>query len=211
MSRETDLLRAEAVPLTGGSRDYDALLEQIADARVVLLGEASHGTAEFYRERARITRRLIEERGFTIVAVEADWPDAYRVNRWVRGENRDGSAIESLDDFQRFPRWMWRNRTVLEFVEWLREHNDAQAPERRAGFYGLDLYSLFSSIKSVLDFLDRVDPEAARRARQRYACFDHFGEDTQAYGYATEFGLTPSCEAGAIAQLVELRRAAAEL
>jgi erythromycin esterase-like protein len=143
--------------------------------------------------------------------VEADWPDAYRVNRWARGESRHGSAIESLDDFQRFPRWMWRNRAVLEFVEWLREHNDAQAPEGRAGFYGLDLYSLFSSIEAVLEFLDRVDPEAARRARRRYACFDHFGEDTQAYGYAAEFGLTPSCEADAIAQLVELRRAAAEL
>jgi erythromycin esterase-like protein len=211
VSREIELLRAEASPLTGGSGDYDALLELIGDARVVLLGEASHGTAEFYRERARITRRLIEERGFTIVAVEADWPDAYRVNRWVRGGSRDGSAIQSLDDFQRFPRWMWRNRMVLEFIEWLREHNDAMVRERRAGFYGLDLYSLFSSIEAVLRFLDGVDPEAARRARQRYACFDHFGEDTQAYGYAAEFGLTPTCEADAIAQLVELQRAAARL
>jgi erythromycin esterase-like protein len=211
VSRETELLRSEALPLTGGSRDYDALLEQIGDARVVLLGEASHGTAEFYRERARITRRLIEERGFTIVAVEADWPDAYRVNRWVRGEGEDRSAVQSLDDFQRFPRWMWRNRMVLEFVEWLREHNDTLAAERRAGFYGLDLYSLFASIEAVLELLGRVDPEAARRARQRYACFDHFGEDTQAYGYGAEFGLTPSCEADAIAQLVELQRGAAQL
>jgi erythromycin esterase-like protein len=211
MSRITDLLHAEAVPLSGASRDYDVLLELIGDARIVLLGEASHGTAEFYRERARITRRLIEERGFTMVAVEADWPDAYRVNRWVRGASPDSSAIESLDDFQRFPRWMWRNRMVLEFVEWLREHNDHLPPERRAGFYGLDLYSLFSSIEAVLGFLDRVDPDAARRARQRYACFDHFGEDTQAYGYAAEFGLTPSCEADAIAQLVELQREAVRL
>ncbi len=210
MSRAADVLRTEAAPLTGGAGDYDTLLELIGDARVVLLGEASHGTAEFYRERARITRRLIEERGFSIVAVEADWPDAYRVNRWVRGENRDGSAIESLDDFQRFPRWMWRNRNVLEFVEWLREHNDTLPPERRAGFYGLDLYSLFASIEAVLDFLEQVDPDAARRARQRYACFDHFGEDTQAYGYAAEFGLTPSCEADVIAQLVELQRGTAE-
>ena len=206
MSRESDILHAEAVPLTGGTHDYDALLERIGDARVVLLGEARHGTAEFYRERARITRRLIEERGFTVVAVEADWPDAYRVNRWVRGEGEDGSAIQALDDFQRFPRWMWRNRAVLEFVEWLRERNDTVGLERRAGFYGLDLYSLSASIAAVLAYLDRVDPEAARRARRRYACFDHFGEETQAYGYSAEFGLTPSCEAEAVAQLVEIQR-----
>jgi erythromycin esterase-like protein len=210
MSREGEVLRSEVRPLNGGARDYDALLDFIGDARLVLLGEASHGTAEFYRERARITRRLIEERGFTIVAVEADWPDAYRVNRWVRGQSRDGTAVEALDDFQRFPRWMWRNRMVLEFVEWLREHNDARSPDARTGFYGLDLYSLYSSIEAVLEFLEAVDPEAARRARRRYACFDHFGEDTQAYGYAAEFGLTPSCESDAIAQLVELQRAAAE-
>src|SRR5688572_20597659 len=170
-----EAVRNAAIPLPGGSGDYDPLLALIGDARVVLLGEASHGTAEFYRERARITRRLIEERGFTIVAVEADWPDAYRVNRWVWGEG-DGSAMESLGDFQRFPRWMWRNRTVLEFVEWLREHNDTVGRERGAGFYGLDLYSLFSSIEAVLDFLDRADPEAAHRARRRYDCFDHFGD-----------------------------------
>jgi erythromycin esterase-like protein len=210
VSRDGDVLRSALQPLDGGARDYDALLDFIGDARVVLLGEASHGTLEFYRERARITRRLIEERGFTVVAVEADWPDAYRVNRWVRGQGGDSTAIEALDGFQRFPRWMWRNRTVLEFVEWLRERNGAQSPAQRAGFYGLDLYSLYTSIESVLEFLDRVDREAARRARQRYACFDHFGEDTQAYGYAAEFGLTPSCEADAIAQLVELQRPAAE-
>jgi erythromycin esterase-like protein len=209
MSRDVDVLRAGAVPLTGGAGDYDALLDLAGDARVVLLGEASHGTTEFYRERARITRRLIEERGFAIVAVEADWPDAYRVNRWIRAEGRDRTAIESLDDFRRFPRWMWRNRMVLEFVEWLREHNDAVPPDQRAGFIGLDLYSLYASIEAVLGFLDRVDPGAAGRARQRYACFDHFGEDTQAYGYAAEFGLTPSCEADAVAQLLELQRAAA--
>jgi erythromycin esterase-like protein len=207
MSRAAESLRSLAQPLTGGARDYDALLDLVGDARIVLLGEASHGTEEFYRERARITRRLIEERGFTLVAVEADWPDAYRVNRWVRGEGRDSTAIESLDGFRRFPRWMWRNRMVLEFVEWLREHNDPLPHDRRAGFYGLDLYSLYASIEAVLGVLDRVDPEAAGRARRRYACFDHFDEDTQAYGYSAEFGLSPSCEGEAIAQLVELERA----
>jgi erythromycin esterase-like protein len=210
MNRAADVLRAHPQPLTGGARDYDALLDLVGDARIVLLGEASHGTEEFYRERARMTRRLIEERGFTMVAVEADWPDAHRVNRWVRGEGTDSTAVESLDDFQRFPRWMWRNRMVLEFVEWLREHNDLLPADRRAGFYGLDLYSLYASIEAVLGFLDRVDPEAAGRARRRYACFDHFGEDTQAYGYSAEFGLSPSCEGEAIAQLLELQRAAVE-
>src|SRR4051812_26965474 len=191
----SEAVRAAAYPLTGAAGDYDPLLELIGDARLVLLGEASHGTHEFYEERALITRRLISERGFTAVAVEADWPDAYRVNRWVRGLGSDGSAIEALEGFTRFPRWMWRNRDVLEFVTWLREHNDPiQRPEDRVGFYGLDLYSLFRSIEEVLRFLREVDPEAARRARYRYSCFEHYAEDTQAYGYAAGFGLTPSCE-----------------
>jgi erythromycin esterase-like protein len=204
-------LRSAALPLTGAARDYDPLLELIGEARIVLLGEASHGTHEFYRERARITRRLIEERGFTLVAVEADWPDAYRVNRWVRGRSEAGGAIEALDGFQRFPRWMWRNRDVLEFVTWLREHNDEAEPAARVGFYGLDLYSLFSSIEAVLGYLDRVDPEAALRARYRYGCFEQFAEDTQAYGYAANFGLSRSCEDPAVQQLVDLQRRAAEL
>jgi erythromycin esterase-like protein len=204
-------LRSAARPLTGAARDYDPLLELIGDAPLVLLGEASHGTHEFYRERARITRRLIEERGFTVVAVEADWPDAYRVNRWVRGGSEAGGAIEALDGFHRFPRWMWRNRDVLEFVTWLREHNDSTARPDRVGFYGLDLYSLYGSIAEVLRYLDQVDPEAAGRARYRYACFEQFAEDTQAYGYAANFGLTRSCEDNAVQQLIDLQRQAAEL
>ena len=208
----TEQLGSLTLPLTGDRNDYDPLLDLIGDARVVLLGEASHGTHEFYRERARITRRLIDERGFTAVAVEADWPDAYRVNRWVRGLGDDGSPIEALDGFTRFPRWMWRNRDVLEFVTWLREHNDPiHRPEDRVGFYGLDLYSLFRSIEEVLRFLRDVDPEAARRARYRYSCFDHYAEDTQAYGYAAGFGLSPSCESQAVQQLVELQERALEL
>lgn len=216
MPRTTTPAPVEAVSiaahaLTGSKQDYDPLLDLIGDARVVLLGEASHGTHEFYRERARITRRLIEEKGFGVVAVEADWPDAYRVNRWVRGVGDDRTALESLAGFERFPRWMWRNRDVLEFVDWLQGHNESQSPEQRAGFYGLDLYSLYASMDEVVRFLDRVDPEAASRARYRYSCFEAFGEDTQAYGYAAEFGLTPSCEDQAVQQLVELQRRAAEL
>jgi erythromycin esterase-like protein len=187
-------------------------MELVGDARLVLLGEASHGTHEFYRERARITERLIEERGFTVVAVEADWPDAYRVNRWVRGTGGDTVAAEALGGFERFPRWMWRNRDVLAFVSWLRDHNDSlPAGARKVGFYGLDLYSLFDSIEAVIRYLEEVDPEAARRARYRYGCFDHFGEDTQAYGYAAEVGMSASCENAVVQQLQDLRRQAAEL
>jgi len=203
-------LRAAAHPLTGAAEDYDLLLELIGDSRLVLLGEASHGTHEFYRERARITRRLIEEKQFVAVAVEADWPDAYRVNRWLRGVGKDHGALEALGDFHRFPRWMWRNRDVLRFIHWLRGHNEERPSEGRVGFYGLDLYSLFSSIGAVIGFLEEVDPEAAQRARYRYSCFDHFGEDSQAYGYAAELGLTSSCEEQAVQQLLELQRQAAD-
>jgi erythromycin esterase-like protein len=204
-------IRDAARPVTGARDDYTPLLELIGDARVVLLGEASHGTHEFYRERARITRRLIEEKDFSAVAVEADWPDAYRVNRWVRCVGEDRDALGALGDFQRFPRWMWRNRDVLEFVQWLRQHNESLPPGRRVGFYGLDLYSLFSSIEAVIEFLEQVDPEAARRARYRYGCFEDYGEDSQAYGYAAEFGLSRSCEDQAVQQLLELQRRAADI
>jgi erythromycin esterase-like protein len=204
-------IRAAAGTLSGAADDYDPLLDVIGDARIVLLGEASHGTHEFYRERARITRRLIQEKNFVAVAVEADWPDAYRVNRWVRCVGDDRSALDALGDFQRFPRWMWRNQDILEFVKWLRHHNESSPPDRRVGFYGLDLYSLFSSIEAVIDFLEQVDSDAARRARYRYGCFEDFGEDTQAYGYAAEFGLSQSCEDQAVQQLLELQRQAAEL
>ena len=190
--------------------DYDAVLERVGDARLVLIGEASHGTEEFYRVRAEITRLLIERKGFNAVAVEADWPDAYRVNRFVRGQSDDADADAALGDFRRFPRWMWRNTVVRDFVEWLREHNDGSG-ERRVGFYGLDLYSLHASIDAVIAYLDEADPEAAARARYRYGCFDHFGEDTQAYGYAAEFGLTKPCEEEVLKQLIELRQRGDEL
>ncbi len=206
-----DTIRETLQPLTGHARDYDALLDAIGDARVVCLGEATHGTHEFYRERAAITRRLIEEKGFTIVAAEADWPDAYRVNRYVRGTSEDARAEDALAGFSRFPTWMWRNTVVVEFAEWLRRRNESVRREHQAGFYGLDLYSLFTSIEAVLGYLAEVDPEAAARARFRYACFDHYGEDSQAYGYAATFDLTESCERHAIEQLMELRRSASEL
>src|SRR5207253_6736926 len=186
-------------------------LELARPARFVLLGEATHGTREFYRERARITRRLIEEQGFTAVAVEGDWPDAERVNRFVRGRSEDADAAAALSGFRRFPAWMWRNAEVLDFVGWLRSRNDAlTSGAPRAGFYGLDLYSLHASMSAVLDYLDRVDPEAARRARYRYGCFDQFGEDAGAYGQAAAFGMSESCEKEVVRQLVELSGRAGE-
>ena len=204
-------LRETAYPLVGPVRDYDPLIGRIGEARFALLGEASHGTHEFYRERAEITKRLITERKFTAVAVEADWPDAYRLNRYVRGAGDDVDAVDALADFRRFPTWMWRNAVVVEFIEWLRAHNDGLPPGvEKVGFYGLDLYSLHASMKAVLHYLEKVDPEAASQARERYACFDHVGEDTQAYGLMTRLNLSKSCEEEVISQLLELQRRAAD-
>ncbi|MGZ6662384.1 MAG: erythromycin esterase family protein [Solirubrobacteraceae bacterium] len=198
-------------PLTGELTDYDWLIERAKAARFVLLGEASHGTHEFYRERAEIAKRLIAEAGFTAVAVEADWPDAYRVNRYVRGASDDRSADEALSDFRRFPVWMWRNAEVAEFVTLLREWNDAvSAGSQKVGFYGLDLYSLHRSMEAVVEFLEDVDPEAAQRARQRYACFDQFGRDPQVYAYEAGVAGGEPCEVQAVQQLVELQRMATD-
>jgi erythromycin esterase-like protein/predicted phosphoribosyltransferase len=207
-ARGLDAARA----LTGTARDYDPLVERATATRFVLVGEASHGTEEFYRERAEITKRLIAEDGFTAVAVEADWPDAYRVNRFVRGESDDESAEEALSDFQRFPVWMWRNAVVADFVGWLREWNDA-LPDgaTKVGFYGLDLYSLHASMEAVVSYLDEVDPEAAQRARERYACFDQFGRDPQIYAYEAGMAGAEPCEQQAVQQLIELRNEAARL
>jgi len=197
--------------LTGAAEDYDPLLERTGRARFVLLGEASHGTHEFYAERAAITKRLIVEQGLTAVAAEADWPDAYRVNLFVRGASDDASPEEALADFRRFPSWMWRNRDVFEFVSWLREWNDA-LPEGKpkVGFYGLDLYSLHASMEAVVAYLDDVDPDAAQRARDRYSCFDHFGRGPNVYAYNTASGRVESCEDEVVDELVELQRLAAE-
>src|SRR5438552_9448136 len=171
-----NLVKKGAHRLTGPAGDYEPLMRLIGDASFVLIGEASHGTHEFYRTRAEITQRLIREKGFTAVAVEADWPDAYRVNRYVRGASDAADPDRALSGFKRFPTWMWRNRDVLDFIGWLRAHNAALPPGApRAGFYGLDLYSLSISIEAVLRYLDKVDPEAARWARYRYSCFEQFG------------------------------------
>jgi erythromycin esterase-like protein len=196
---------------SGNGDEYAPLLDLVGDARLVLLGEASHGTHEFYRERAQITKLLIQRKGFAGVAAEADWPDAYRTNRFVRGRSDDQSSTEALGDFRRFPHWMWRNADVLDFVGWLRAHNDALPPGApQAGFFGMDLYSLYTSIEAVIAYLDRVDPDAAKRARARYACFETFEKDERSYGHATGTGGTEPCEDDVVKQLVDLRQRAAE-
>ena len=210
--RLIEAIRASAHRLARAKPDYDPLLRRIGDARFVLLGEASHGTHEFYRQRAEITKRLIEEKQFVAVAVEADWPDTYRVNRYVRGIGDDDSAVTALGNFERFPTWMWRNTDVVEFLEWLRAYNHSlPATTPKVGFYGLDLYSLRASMHAVLAYLEKVDPVTARWARSRYSCFDQFGEDTQVYGFVTGRGLAKSCQEDVVSLLVELQRRANDL
>jgi protein-L-isoaspartate(D-aspartate) O-methyltransferase len=201
------LVREEAESFDDiGSADLGPLLDRIGDARVVCLGEATHGTAEFYRMRARITRELVLRKGFDAVAVEADWPDAARVNQWIRpslsGRPRLGPEYPA---FSRFPTWMWRNHEMLEFVAWLREHNRNVGGERHeVAFHGLDLYAMFASIRAVLDYLDAVDPGAATVARRRYACLSPWQNDPQAYGGATLTGRYRVCEKEAVAMLSDI-------
>ena len=187
------LIREAAEPIADiGDVELGPLLDRIGQSEVVLLGEATHGTSEFYQMRARITRELITKRGFTIVAVEADWPDAARVDRYVR---HGPTAQAGHPAFSRFPTWMWRNAEVHDFVEWLRSWNaDLPAPARRAGFFGLDLYSLFTSIAAVVRYLDEVDPDTAALARRRYACLSPWERNPAVYGRAALTGQYRTCE-----------------
>ncbi len=208
---DTSPVKKRIVPLQHGPKDFDPLLELIGDAQFVLLGEATHGTHEFYNTRAEITKRLIAERGFTAVCIEGDWPDAYRVNRFVRGASDDIEAAEALAGFKRFPTWMWRNAEVLDFVSWMREYNDrVPADVRKAGFYGLDLYSLYASIDAVIAYLERVDPKAAERARERYACLERFEDSPQSYGYALYAGQYEGCRRDVLEELLEIQRRASQ-
>jgi erythromycin esterase-like protein len=180
---------------------FGAMLDRFGDARVVLLGEASHGTSEFYRARAEISQRLIERHGFSIVAVEADWPDAATIDRYVRHRPwREGE----LKAFERFPTWMWRNREFDKFIRRLREHNGARPYERMCGFYGLDLYNLSGSMQAVIDFLEREDPELARLAHKRYGCLEPWAEEPQLYGRMSLMEGYARCEVGVIQMLKDL-------
>lgn len=200
-------VRAAATPLLTPD-DLDPLMERIGSARVVLLGEASHGTADYYLWRAAITRRLIAEQGFSFVAVEGDWPDCFRVNRWVKNRaDRDLTAVDVLGRYDRWPRWMWANEEVAAFLSWLREHNASGGAD--VGFYGLDVYSLWESMDAVIDYLSHSDPEALDAAKAAYSCFEPFGEDPHRYARAQAVPLVPaSCEREVVALLADLRRGA---
>jgi erythromycin esterase len=209
VSKIADGISERALPLADPA-DLDPLIERIGDARYVLLGEATHGTAEFYEWRAHLSRRLIEEHDFSFIAVEGDWPDCYRVNRYAKWYPDAGdSARDVLHAFERWPTWMWANREVAELAEWLRDHNHRLPAERQAGFYGLDVYSLWESMHAVVSYLEAIDPNFARSARSAYRCFEPYGEDAQEYARAT--ALVPTtCEREAIAVLGALRSKAPE-
>jgi erythromycin esterase-like protein len=214
MNPEITLLKRVIKELDGSPSDFDAILEQCRGKRVVLLGEASHGTHEFYRVRGEITKRLIREEGFHAVAAEADWPDAHRVNEFVQGRGSDAEAVEALGGFRRFPQWMWRNTDVLDFIGWLRNRNDSmkRGPEGLprggviAGFYGLDLYSLNSSREAVLRYVRDHNPSLAARVAERYDCFDRYGGDTRRYGLLAGSGMSGDCEKEVVSVLTELHR-----
>jgi erythromycin esterase-like protein len=209
-AESVDLVDA-AYPLSGASTDYDPLIDLIGNSTHVLLGEASHGTHEFYKARAEITKRLILEKGFNVIGWESDWPDALRINRYVGGASQDQTALEALGDYKRFPRWMWRNADILDLVGWIKTHNENLRPNQPpVGVYGLDLYSLHSSMDSVIRYLEKVDPESAAAARRRYACFEEFGENPQSYGLTASVHQSLSCEDEVVAQLVELQRRASD-
>jgi erythromycin esterase-like protein len=202
-------LRRVALPLRN-AHDLSPLLDAIGDARYILLGEASHGTHEFYTWRCALTKRLVEEKRCAFIAVEGDWPDCYRVNRYVKGYPDAGeSATEVLHAFERWPTWMWANREVAELAEWLRAHNEKLPEQERVGFYGLDVYSLWESMEAVIDYLDARDPELAQTARQAYQCFEPYGGNAYAYAKATMMS-PESCEEDVVNVLRQLRARMAE-
>jgi len=196
-----------AAPL-GDSDDLDSLLDRIGDARYVLLGEASHGTADYYDWRRKISERLIREKNFSFIAVEGDWPDCYRVNRYVKARPNSGdSAREVLHQFGRWPSWMWANEEVVDLAESLRDHNDGLPEENKVGFYGLDVYSLWESMEAVIDYLRENDSGAIEAARQAFQCFEPFDYDPQEYARATIW-VPESCENEVVHLLHEMRRKA---
>lgn len=207
-----NILNKAVVPFSDDKeRLFRELLTKVADARFVLIGEATHGTHEFYALRAEISKRLIIEKDFMAVAIEGDWPDAYYIHRYIQGELGKEQWSQSLCGFSRFPKWMWRNTVIPPFIRWLRDFNDKQKNlKNKIGFYGLDLYSMQASMQAVVEFLQQVDPVAAQRAQDRYSCFDHFNVDPQNYGYLTSLGQKKSCIKEATSQFIEMQHRAFE-
>jgi erythromycin esterase len=197
-----DLIARSSLPLVS-NEDLDPLLERIGDSRFVLIGEASHGTSNYYTWRARITQRLVEEKGFRVIAVEGDWPDCYRVNRYVRGLDGDSSAFDVLHAFNRWPTWMWANWEMVAFVDWLRRRNDEVGEADKTGFYGLDVYSLFESMDSVLDHLRSFHPDLVAPAGKAFSCFDPYERESQNYAYST-LVLGADCEREVLDVLIAL-------
>lgn len=186
------------------AKDLDALLEEIGDRPVVMLGEASHGTHEYYTWRTAISKRLIEEKGFNFIAVEGDWPDCYKINRFVKGYKDAGDSIRDvLQNFDRWPTWMWANWEVAALAEWLRDYNTGKRADQKVGFYGLDVYSLWDSMYAMMDYLEKEDPQAAQSVKKAIQCFEPFQENEQAYA---RYSLTEhSCRDKVLAMLQEIR------
>jgi erythromycin esterase len=205
-----ELKKTMTYKLENFDKDLDPLLERIGNCRYILLGEASHGTSEFYILRAEITKRLITEKGFSFIAVEGDWPDCYRVNRYVKGmANSGSSAYKVLHAFSRWPTWMWANREMVDLIEWLRSYNRVQKDDRKVGFYGLDVYSLWESLDAVMQYLRKNYPDAMKSAIEAYRCFEPYGKDVEGYARATAF-IPESCEDEVMEMLIELMHKASE-
>ena len=198
-------IRSLASPLNS-AEDLDRLVERTADTRFVCIGEASHGTDEFYAWRAKLSRRLIAEHGFTWIGVEGDWPDCWRLNQWARGQADQGlDARGLLQSFERWPTWMWANEEVADFLDWLHEWNAGRAAEEQVGFYGLDVYSLWDSLREIMAWLEANAPEALPAAEQAWQCFTPYGEDPHEYAWSTRI-VPETCEADVVALLTEVRR-----
>lgn len=204
-----EMITQNALPFSGQSLDYQQLIDWIGTARFVLIGEASHGTQEFYQIRAEITKHLIQQLGFQAIAIEGDWPDTYQIHEYIQGKHPELTAEQALNGFKRFPYWMWRNTAMQDFLTWLYQYNNHLAGiDDKIGIYGLDLYSLHASMEAVINYLKEVDPPAAKAAMERYSCFEKFGGDPEAYGYATYTDISHACTQQVIAQLLELQTAA---
>lgn len=208
MENEVKTGNGEKVYAIKGGQDLDPLMDRIADAHHVLLGEASHGTHEYYTWRTLISKRLIQEKGFNFIAVEGDWPDCYRLNRFVKGyADQDKKAIDLLRTFDRWPTWMWANWEIVALIEWLKYYNTDLPANKRVGFYGLDVYSLWESMEAIRDYLSKHDPKAAEYAKNAIECFEPYGEDEQRYARA-QYSMEDSCEHAVLMLLTEIRKKA---